>query len=222
MTEEISIPFENLVLHPGEVLQVHSALEVTGDYLPVGLLGYFKNQTLIVTNPIAAGKVVQVREGTHFNVKGFSGTMHYTFKAKVVNVYAQPYPHMHLEYPKLVNATKIRMALRASANLPARLFNPFTRKHTEVTLKDLSVGGGLLILPEPLVRKDDKYSLSFKIKLADDLEEEVSIEIAVRTLDTLNIKGSVLHTMGVQFMAMDKASRLLVMSFVYRQQLRSV
>jgi len=35
---------------PGEMLQVHSALEVTGDFLPVGLLGYLKNQTLIVTN----------------------------------------------------------------------------------------------------------------------------------------------------------------------------
>lgn len=220
MPDDAPIPFEGLALQPGEMLQVHSALEVTGDFLPVGLLGYLKNQTVIVTNPIAAGKVVPVREGTHYNVKGFSGTVHFTFKAKVVAVYAQPYPHMHLEYPKQVQATKIRKALRAVANLPATLFNPFTRKLTPVTLRDLSVGGGQLVLPDPVVRKDDKLTLSFKIKLDDDLEEEVSTEVIVRTVETQVSRGATVHTMGVQFLGLDKDARLLVMSYVYRQQLR--
>lgn len=220
MSEDVPVPFDDLALQPGVMLQIHSALEVTGGFLPVGLLGYFRNQTLIVTNPIAAGKVVPVREGTHYNVKGFSGTAHFTFKAKVVKVHAQPYPHIHLEYPKLVQATRIRQGLRAVANLPATLFNPFTKKLTQVTLRDLSIGGGQLVLPEPIVRKDDTYTLSFKIRLAEDLEDEVSTEVAVRALDTHDDKGTPVYTMGVQFMKLDKLARLLVMTFVYRQQLR--
>ena len=39
MPDDAPIPFEGLALQPGEMLQVHSALEVTGDFLPVGLLG---------------------------------------------------------------------------------------------------------------------------------------------------------------------------------------
>ena len=220
MSEDAPIPFDDLALQPGVMLHIHSALEVAGDFLPVGLLGYLKNQTLIVTNPIAAGKVVPVKEGTHYNVKGFSGTLHFTFKAKVVKVHAQPYPHMHLEYPKLIYATKIRQSMRAVANLPATLFNPFTKKLTPVILRDLSVGGGQLVLQAPIGRKDDKYTLSFKIKLADDLEEEVSTEVVVRTLETQDAKGATACTMGVQFLELDKAARLLVMTFVYRQQLR--
>lgn len=220
MPEDAPIPFDDLALQPGEMLQVHSALEVTGDFLPVGLLGYLKNQTLIVTNPIAAGKVVPVKEGTPYNIKGFSGTLHFTFKAKVLKVHAQPYPHMHIEYPKLVYATKIRKALRALVNLPATLYSPLTKKLTPVVLKDLSVGGGQLILPSPIGRKDGKYTLSFMIKLAEDLEEEVRTEVIVRTLDTQEARGTEVHTMGVQFLDLDKEARLLVMTFVYRQQLR--
>jgi c-di-GMP-binding flagellar brake protein YcgR len=220
MPEDAPIPFDDLALQPGEMLQVHSALEVTGDFLPVGLLGYLKNQTLIVTNPIAAGKVVAVKEGTPYNVKGFSGTLHFTFKAKVLKVHAQPYPHMHIEYPKLVYATKIRKALRALVNLPATLYSPLTKKLTPVILKDISVGGGQLVLPSPIGRKDGKYTLSFMIKLAEDLEEEVRTEVIVRTLDTQDARGTEVHTMGVQFLDLDKDARLLVMTFVYRQQLR--
>ncbi len=217
MPEVDPIPFDNLAMQPGEMLQVHSALEMAGDFFPVGLLGYLKNQTLIVTNPIAAGKVVPVKEGTYFNVKGFSGTWHYTFKAKVLKVYAQPYPHMHIEYPSQVYATKIRKALRATVNVPATLFNSLTKKHTPVILKDLSVGGGQLALQESIGRKDTQYDLSFMVKLADDLEEEVCIKVIVRSLET-DAKGAC--SMGVQFLELDKSTRLLVMTFVYRQQLR--
>jgi c-di-GMP-binding flagellar brake protein YcgR len=220
MSEDATIPFDDLALQPGEMLQVHSALEVTGDFLPVGLLGYLKNQTLIVTNPIVAGRVVPIKEGTPYNVKGFSGTLHFTFKSKVLKVHTQPYPYMHLEYPKLIYAIKIRNALRAVVNLPATLFSPLTKKHTPVILKDLSVGGGQLILSEPMGRKDSKYTLSFMVKLDEDLEEEVRTEIIVRTLDTQDPKGATPCTMGVQFLDLDKGARLLVMTFVYRQQLR--
>lgn len=199
-------------------MQVHSALEVGGDFLPVGLLGYLKNQTLIVTNPIAAGRVVLVKEGTHYNVKGFTGTLHYTFKAKVLKVHPQPYPHMHIEYPKLVSATKIRKSMRAAMNLPATLFNTLTQKHTQVVLKDLSVGGGLLTLKECIGMKGTQYTLRFMVRLADDLEEEVSTEVIVRSLEA-DANGTC--TMGVQFIDLDKNARLLVMNSVYRQQLRT-
>lgn len=198
MSDDATLPFDDLALQPGMMLHIHSALEVTGDYLP------------------AAGKVVPVREGTHYNVKGFSGTAHFTFKAKVVKVHAQPYPHMHLEYPRLVNSMQIRQGRRVTANLPATLYNPFTRKLTQVTLRDLSIGGGQLVLPEPIVRKDDAYTLSFNIALAEDLQEEIKTDILVRALDTLDDKGMPVYTMGVQFKDLDKLARLLIMAFVYR------
>lgn len=216
MADYTPVPFDDLALQPGVVLTIQSVLDVSDAPLPVGLLGYLKHQTLIVTNPIAAGRAVPVREGTFYKVKGFSGTAHFAFKARVVKVHMQPFPHLHLEYPRVVDSTQIRQGRRVAANLPASLFNPFTKKQTAVTLKDLSTGGGLLILPEPILRKDDAYTLSFRLKLADDLEEDMKTDIVVRTLDSHDDHGTPVHTMGVQFKGLDKLARLAIMAFVYR------
>lgn len=214
------ISFEALALQPGEMLQARSALDVVADFLPMGLLGYLKNQTLIVTNPISGGKVVAVAEGTPLNIKGFTGTLQFTCKSKVVKVHAQPYPHLHLDYPKVVYATRLRKDLRTVMNLPATLYNPVSRKETAVILKDLSAGGGQLVLPAPMGKKDARYALRFKATLAEDLDEEVRVDVVVRSLDEVTGKEGTQHLMGVQFLNLDKAARLLVMTLVYRQRLR--
>ncbi|MFN3752284.1 MAG: flagellar brake domain-containing protein [Thiobacillus sp.] len=216
----VPIAFEDLALQPGEMLHARSALDVVADFLPMGFLGCLKNQTLIVTNPIASGKAVAVPEGTPCYIKGFTGTLQFTFKTKVVKVHAQPYPHLHLDYPKAVNATRLRKDLRTVVNLPATLFNPVSKKETAVTLRDLSVGGGQLVLPGGTGRKDARYVLSFKVRLAEDMEEEVRAEVVVRTVEVLEDKEATQHLLGVQFLDLDKATRLLVMTLVYRQRLR--
>jgi c-di-GMP-binding flagellar brake protein YcgR len=214
------IPFDDLALQPSEVLQIHPALEVVGDFLPVVLLGYLKNQTIITTNPVVAGKVLPVKEGSPYNIKAFSGTNLFTFRTKVLKTHTHPLSHLHFEYPRLVYSTKIRKALRAIVELPAMLYDPSTNSATSVVLKDLSVGGARLILPQPTAEKEDRFALSFKIKIADDLEEEVRTDVIVRSLDTQENKGLTVHTMGVQFQDLPKEAKLLVMTLVYRQQSR--
>jgi len=214
------IPFDDLALQPGELLQMHYALQVVGDFMPVVLLGYLKNQTIITTNPVVDGKILPIKEGTPFNIKSFSGTSLFTFRTKVLTAYAQPLAHLHLEYPKLVFATKIRKALRAVVDLPAELHDPATQSVTPVILKDLSVGGAGLVLPKPMGEMGAGFVLSFKVKIADDLEEAVQTSVIVRALDTKDSKGSTVHTMGVQFQDLPKEARLLVMTLVYRKQTR--
>jgi c-di-GMP-binding flagellar brake protein YcgR len=213
------IQFDDLSLQPGEMLQLHPALEVAGDFMPSVMLGYLKNQTIIVTNPIVGGKVVPVKEGDPYHVKAFSGTNLFSFRTKVAKVYAQPYAHLHLEYPKLVYATKIRKALRSVVNLPAVLRNLATQAATEVLIKDLSAGGAKLVLHANLGEKEARYALSFKIKLAEDLESEVTAIVVAKALETQTIKGVVTHMLGVQFQDLEKEARLLVLALVYRQHL---
>jgi hypothetical protein len=212
------IPFDDLALQPGALLQIHSALEVAGDFMPVVLLGYLKNQSIIMTNPVIAGKVLPIREGAPYNIKSFSGTNLFSFRAKVQKTYTQPYAHLHLEYPKTVYATKIRTALRATVDLPATLHDPELDITMPVVLKDLSVGGAKLVLPHPMGDKGDTFILGFKVKIADDLEEELQINVVVRAVESQDNKGTKVHTRGVQFQELTKEARLLVMTLVYRQQ----
>jgi c-di-GMP-binding flagellar brake protein YcgR len=213
------IPFDDLALQPGELLQVHSALEVVGDFLPVVLIGYLKHQTIITTAPAVNGKPVAVKEGTPYNVKAFSGTHLFTFRTKVTHAYLQPVAHLHLEYPKLVHAIKIRKSMRAIVNLAAELRDAASGSTFPVVIKDLSVGGAKLVLPQPVGEVEARLSLGFKLKVAEDMEEAVQAEVLVRALESNEAKGQVAHTMGVQFLDLPKDVRLAVMTLVYRQQL---
>jgi hypothetical protein len=209
--------FEALSLKPGEILQIHSALEVAGDFMPAVLLGYFKNHTIIVTNPIVDGVLVPIKDGDPFNIKAFSGTNLFSFRTKVVKAYSTPYAHLHLEYPKLVHATKIRKTLRSTVNLLATLIDVHTQASIPVVIKDLSAGGARLILPNKLCGAGTEYELRFKVKLAEDLEEEVKAFVSVKTSEAITLKGVETPTLGVQFQDLSKEVRVLVMAMVYQQ-----
>lgn len=143
------LPFDTLALRPGELLQVHSALEVASDFLPVALIGYLKDQTLITTHPRVGGRPMHLAEGALLNIKAFSGTNLFNFKTKVLRAYPEPTPHLHLAYPKCVYVTRVRTALRAVVDLPADLRDRVTGATTPVVLKDLSVGGGATFAAVP-------------------------------------------------------------------------
>ena len=218
-TDGDPIPFEELALQPGELLQVHSALEVVGDFMPVVLMGYLKNQTIITTNPVVNGKAVPIKEGTPYNIKAFSGTYLFTFRTKVTSAYLQPLAHLHLEYPKLVHAVKIRKSMRSVVDLPAELHDPVSGLTTPVVIKDLSVGGAKLVLPKAIGEMEARFALSFKVKVAEDLEDAVRADVIVRAIEMHDRRGQTVHTMGVQFQDLPKDTRLAVMTLVYRQQL---
>jgi c-di-GMP-binding flagellar brake protein YcgR len=217
----IPMPFDDLAMQPGEILQLHPALEVVAADLPAVLIGYLKNRAIVVATPVVSGKPILVKDGTLFNIKTFSGTSLYSFRTRVLAAHTQPMPHLHLEYPKLVYATKIRKALRAFVELPATLQDPGSGCCLDVVLKDLSVGGAQLVLPEPAAGSPgDRFVVAFSVRIGDDLEEVVSADAVMRASESRQVKEKTVHTMGVQFKELPKSARLAIMALVYRQQLR--
>src|SRR5512139_2331883 len=215
------LPFDDLAMQPGEILQLHPTLEVVADDMPAVLIGYLKSRAIVVATPLVAGKPLVVKDGTLFNIKTFSGTSLFTFRTRVLVSHSQPMPHLHLEYPKLVYATKIRKALRALVDLPATLHDPESGNCVNVVLKDLSVGGAKLVLPEPMAcAQNARFVVGFKVKIGDDLEEEIGAHAVVRCVESRMEKEKSVHTLGVQFRDLSKSASLAIMALVYRQQLR--
>ena len=215
------IPFDDLAMQPGEVLQLHPALEVVAADVPAVLIGYLKERAIVVATPIVSGKPLLVKDGTLFNIKTFSGTSLYNFRTRVLAAHTQPMPHLHLEYPKLVYQTRIRKALRALTDLPATLLALESGEIRDVVLKDLSVGGAKIVLPEPVAcSKGDQFVLGFKVKIGDDLEEEIRADAVVCGAESRTGKEKTVHTMSVQFKELSKSTSLAIMALVYRLQLR--
>lgn len=215
------IPFDDLAMQPGEILQLHPALEVVAQDMPTVLIGYLKNRAIVVSCPIVSGKPLLVKDGTLFNIKTFSGTSLYSFRSRVLASHSQAMPHLHLEYPKLVYATKIRKALRALVDLPATLLSPESGKCLDVVLKDLSVGGAKLVLPEPVAgAKGDRFVVGFKVRIGDDVDEEIRADAMMCCAESRTEKEKTVHTMGMQFKGLSKSEGLAIMALVYRMQLR--
>lgn len=217
------IPFDELAMQPGDMLQLHSALEVVSDDMLAGLIGYLKDRAIVISTPVVSGKYVLVKEGTIFNIKTFTGTSLYTFRTRVLASYIQPMPHLHLEYPKLVYETKVRKALRAIVNVPGTLHDPLSDKNIDVQVKDLSVGGAKVVLPERIAcETNSRFVLSFKVKIGEDVEESVVADSTMRCLESRLEKDTQVHTMGLQFKALSRPAVLAVMALVYRRQLHKV
>lgn len=215
------VQFDDLALQPGEILQMHFALEVVGTDMLAVLIGYLKSRAIVVATPIVSGKPLLVKDGELFNVKTFSGTSLFTFRTRVLISHIQPMPHLHLEYPRLVYATKIRRTLRALVDLPATLQDPVSGNCLNVILKDLSAGGAKLVLPEPVAcPQNARFLVSFKVRIGDDFEEEIKADVVMRGAESRTEKGGTVHTMGVQFRDLSKSASLAIMALVYRQQLR--
>lgn len=215
------IPFDDLAMQPGEILRLHPALDVVAADIPAVLIGYLKNSAIVVATPLVSGKPLLVKEGTLFNSKTFSGTSLYNFRTRVLASHSHPMPHLHLEYPKLVYQTKIRKALRALVDLPATLLAPESGNFQDVVLKDLSVGGAKLVLPMPVAcAKGDRFVVGFKIKIVDDLDEEIRADAVMCCVESRTEKEKTVHTMGVQFKELSKSASLAILALVYRLQLR--
>lgn len=215
------LPFDDLAMQPGEILHLRPALDMVAADVPALLIGYLKDRAIVVSTPFVAGNFMEAKAGTQFNAKTFSGTSLFSFRTRVLVSYTQPMPHLHLEYPKLVYATKIRKALRALVELPATVHDPASGNSVKVILKDLSVGGAKLVLSEPAGwAPNTQLSITFRVKIGDDIEEEVTATAVMRASETRQEKDRTVHTMGVQFKALTKSATLAIMALVYRQQLR--
>jgi len=79
-------------------------LERITDGVPVDLqselIGYTKNQSIILTHPIKDNTPVQIDIGDGFFISLKQSDSDITFKTEVVAVLNSPYPHLHTTYPK--------------------------------------------------------------------------------------------------------------------------
>ncbi|MEQ1914488.1 MAG: flagellar brake protein [Sideroxydans sp.] len=82
----------------GDVMQLQDFSSSKDQYY-VKLIGYLNKKSVLVSHPMLGEKLVFVKKGESYLVRGFSGTKTYEFTANVINVCLTPYPYLHLSFP---------------------------------------------------------------------------------------------------------------------------
>ncbi len=213
----VDIPFDRVSLAPGDLVQLQPLQEGVDERYNVRVIGMLKGKSVLVSHPVVDEKLIFVREGQNFLVRAFSGVNACGFQTRVLKVNLTPYPYLHLTYPNVVHAVRVRRALRAPVDIIIAIYEreggPLIASGRIV---DLSVGGARVHSPVQFGEKGGRVYITFKVKL-DDIEEIVTTPAIIRSHgEETDEKGRRMQTVGLQFGEINPAQRLIIMNLVYQ------
>lgn len=215
------VDFDSLYLQIGTRLQ----LEVIRDVKPVhvisSLIGYSYGEYIIVRMPDPRLDSIAFRIGEKITIRAFSGVKVFAFDVTVQRLFDSPVFYMHVSFPELIRASNLRSALRVKTSLPSTLQRNGQKAspQVQVSLRNLSVHGALIELPQQCGEVGEKVALSFTVPCIGKEEgESLQIEAMVRNItphtDSLN-RGESRYLYGVEFVALSQFHQLVLQNFTY-------
>lgn len=210
--ESVMLDLDSVRWHVGETffLQVHDnpSLRYT-----VKLIGYVKNQSILVTSPKIDGRGALIRDGQTFIVRAFPGKKAYAFTASALKSVYTPHAYLHLSYPKIVRCTAIRKSSRAIVKIIASITIGDPEQTAAAVLSDISMGGTSGLIKSQVGKKNDVGVIKFKVTTAGE-DAYLSLPIVIRSIvETENSKE---FRYGFEFVEMPTQSKIILSSFVHQ------
>lgn len=210
--ESVMLDLDSVRWQVGETifLQVHdnAAIRYT-----VRLIGFVKNQSILVTAPRVDGRGAIIRDGQTFIVRAFPGKKAYAFTASALKSVYAPHPYLHLSYPKIVRCTAIRQSSRASVKIIASLTVGEPEQMGAATLTDISMGGTSGLLKRNIGKKGDSGVIKFKVNTAGE-DAYLIIPLIIRSI--VQTENTEEFRYGFEFVNIPTQSKIILSSFVHQ------
>lgn len=152
----------------------------------------------------AAPPALTLKPGQEVLVRGFTGQHDFSFAARVLQTFVDPFVYALLAYPAQVQARQVRQALRLRTALPAQV-QAFGTDPVAATVVDLSPHGALLHTAQALGRADDLITLTLHA-VVRDRRLDVLLHARIRHVQP---GGDGQHT-GVQFIGVQQQEWLVL------------
>jgi len=210
--KEVLVEMDAVRWYVGETLYLQQ-LDNASLHFSVHLIGFVKNQTILVTAPTVEGKLECVRDGQSFVVRALSVKKAYAFTTTAVKSVFAPHPYLHLSYPKQVRCTVVRQGARAQVKLIASVSLTEPERSGAATLTDLSMGGTSGIIKRQLGQKGDKGKVVFKVCAAGE-DTIVTLQAILRSVEPCENGDGFKH--GFEFVDVSVHDRLILSAFVHQ------
>ena len=219
--QEETLDLNAMKLTPGDSLHLQPLLEGQEERWTVRVIGQLNGKSLLVTAPLVDGKLIFIKDGQTYLVRAFSGLNVCAFKTRVLKSQLQPFPYLHLAWPEVVKAMRIRKTMRAPSSIIVAVHESEDGRQTGAgKIIDISVGGAKVFSPMSLGHLGDSLWLSFKVRLGD-MEEYVKTHAVIRYVgEETDEQGKLMKAFGVQFDALSQPQRLIIMNHVYQHLLK--
>lgn len=203
-------------LAPGDLVQLQTLHATHAERYQVRMIGFYAPVSLMVTSPTIQGRLVFVKEGQQFLVRGFVGKDAVAYQTRVIKSNLAPFPYLHLAYPETVQSMRIRGSSRVSVELVTAVSGPAGQASAKIV--DLSCGGARMMSPKPVAEKGDDVRLSFRIN-PSGLDVYLTIKAKVRAVSRDETTHSQVST-GVEFVELSEQDRLYLTNMVYQNLLK--
>jgi len=209
--------FEAMNLQVGGRLQFITHRQVKPVQHFSTLIGWVKDEYLIVKIPMEHGAPIPLVEGERLTIRVFSGVNVCSFACTVERVFARPLLYVHLSFPASIQGTSLRTAMRVKVDIPAQVTGARSGAPVNCYLVNLSVAGALIESPRKLP-SDDEVMLQFTL-VAPPGNHEVTVRTraAIRNVNTVKPTPDQheVFTYGVQFLDLDPVHYTLLQNLTY-------
>jgi c-di-GMP-binding flagellar brake protein YcgR len=210
--------FETMNLQVGTRLQLITHRRIKPVQHFSALIGYAKDEYIILKVPMENGAPIALTEGERLTIRVFSGVKVCSFACTVERVFPRPLFYVHVSFPKSVQGTSLRTAMRVKVDLPAHLAGSGTHgRPLPCTILNLSVSGALVVSPNRLPVDEEQVALQFSLKAPpNDEEVPISARAAIRNVNvSKGPDGADLFTYGMQFIDLDPVHYTLLQNMTY-------
>lgn len=212
--------FDSLNLQVGVRLQfiTHRALKPVSYFST--LVGYVKDEYLIVRIPTENGMPIGLTEGDRVTIRVFSGINVCSFASSVEHVFDRPLSYVHLSFPTSIRGTSLRSAMRVKADIPARASSTVRPDAAPVdcVLTNISVTGARIDSRFALPRDEEVIGLQFTLTMPGCSQQAAVDTLAIvrnMTVEKSNADQREIFSYGVQFTGLDPVHYTLLQNLTY-------
>jgi len=211
--------FESMNLQVGVRLQfiTHRGLKPVQHFST--LIGWVKDEYMIVKIPTDNGASIPLVEGERVTIRVFSGIHVCSFASTVERFFGRPLLYAHISFPRSIQGTSLRTAMRVRVDIPARII-PLGGgvPPVECLLTNLSVSGARIESKTSLPQDEDQFDVEFAL-LAPPNNQEVRVRTraAVRNISALSGAPEQAEgfAYGVQFVNLNPVHYTLLQNLTY-------
>lgn len=211
--------FESMNLQVGVRLQfiTHRRLKPV-QYFST-LIGWLKDEYLIVKIPMDNGAPIPLVEGERLTMRVFSGIHVCSFACTVERIFGRPLLYAHISFPRTIQGTSLRTAMRVKVDLPARIVPASGAVPAAAcVVTNLSVNGARIEAQKSLPQDEDEFDLEFTLQAPPHNQDvRVRTRAAVRNISALSggPEQADGFAYGVQFTNLNPTHYTLLQNLTY-------
>lgn len=220
MEGETLLPFMETTLRMGDPLQVRFD-DGSADRYPVRLIGAVDKRSLLVTHPMAEGRMIYMKDGQLVKIKALRGKFAYSFDTSVLKCQLAPFPYLHLTFPSQVRCAAVRKAHRITLNAVASVGPAGQRSRVACNMKDLSIAGMLVHVPRELAVVGTQVEVAFRLQVSG---EPVTFDVpgVIRNAREAEDESSQYRACGLEFAELGRPQRNALQLFIYERMLSDI